>query len=287
MSATHTNGFWMIQCSIAHGYEFHKNLLVSGTAATSVRHQIKHGKGASASANSTRCMSADSCTADHLHSATMPTPANRGFTAVARHAQEQLDAAHSLAEDGKNCASTVAQCDVKKSGTEDAQASRNMRASGSFQKRLSPSVPMAPSRTNSAVDREPQQPALAFVSSRALHGALAPSVLSAPSRHNSMVEGTQTSLDASCMELDEEEVRVHFDKYADPHTYDVPPPATPHPSKGVLNPPQSPCSPAAARASESCCAPANAHPSNSVRPPVSSVDVAGYLCLKFLQLRQF
>lgn len=31
--------------------------------------------------------------------------------------------------------------------------------------------------------------------------------------------------------------QVHFNSYVEPHTFDVAPPATPHPSKGLLNPP--------------------------------------------------
>lgn len=266
--------------------KFRFYLLASGTAAKSVRQQRQQDKGTSASANFVRCTAADRDIVSPLHSATMSSPGNSGFTTVARHAQEQLDAAHLSAEDDKHCALIVAQSDEKNSGTNDGPVSRRMRASGSFQRRLSPSVPMAPSRNNSGVNCEPPQPELAFVSSRALHGALAPSVPSAPSRRNSMAEATQMPLDASCMEPDDEEARVHFDKYADPHTYDVPPPATPHPSKGVLNPPQSPRSPTATRACESSWCPANAHPSHVVRPLLRAVTVAGHLCLTFLQLHQ-
>eukprot|EP00892_Ulva_mutabilis_P007354 jgi/Ulvmu1/4991/UM021_0008.1 len=201
-----------------------------GAAAESVRQQVQRDRSASVSCSVSTRMLADASTAP------LPVGAD-DHAALVQHAQLQLDGALAHMHHDTAQAQGDATC-------------RRMRTSGSFQKRLSPSVPTAPSRHNSIVERQVPPARLTFTSSRALHRALAPSVPSAPSRRNSVAERQVLKGGPVPVEDEEDALRVHFDKYADPSTFDVPPPATPHPSKGVLNPPQSPRSPAAAGASE-------------------------------------
>lgn len=211
----------------------------AGTAAETVRQQVQQQRAASATCSVSNRMPAGASTQAVLVGETAALAGPSTYNAAALHAQEQLDSAYGNRD---------------RSNFNSRATTRQMPVSSSFQRRLSPSVPTAPSRHNSTVEREPPAQAvlgqLNFAASRALHSALAPSVAMAPSRRNSMIERPVLKADAAHSDLDEDDLRVHFDKYADPSTYDVPPPATPHPSKGVLNPPQSPRSPAAAGASE-------------------------------------
>jgi hypothetical protein len=75
---------------------------------------------------------------------------------------------------------------------------------------------------------------------------LAPSMPQAPSRCNTMDRHPHASYDAVTSKAGRMQApeycpvtqQVHFDSSLEPHTFDVPPPATPHPSKGLLNPPR-------------------------------------------------
>ena len=79
--------------------------------------------------------------------------------------------------------------------------------------RLAPSMPTAPSRSNT-IDRYSHNP----------------SALNAV--------GSQGPVMDRDMDYSPGMQQVHFQSYVEPNTFHVAPPATPHPSKGLLNPPQ-------------------------------------------------
>lgn len=239
----------------------------TGTAAESVRQQVQQDRGASATSSISQRVVVDTAVQVAQGDGTGTITGTTSCTAVARHMHEQLDNAGTCVNTAED--HTDATSSSKYAGRREAHAPARMRESSSFQNRLSPSMPTAPSRHNSTIQREATSTELNFVSSNTLHTALAPSVLLAPSRHNSMVERTQIQPDET-----DDELRVHFDKYAGPSTFDVPPPATPHPSKGVLNPPQSPRSPVSAGVFNSETS--HAHPGSRM---VSSMPVQPHLCV--------
>ena len=143
-------------------------VLIAGQAAEFAREKVQNDRAASAGVSIQRRMAADVSLAVQQPSQTTPTSGSANFAAMMQHAHEQLDAAHAASSCQPHSPYP------EESGTPGA-AQAQMRASVDFQKRLSPSLPSAPSRTNSAVDREPQPSYLTFVSSSTLHRALAPS----------------------------------------------------------------------------------------------------------------
>lgn len=210
--------------------------LIADDAAAQVRDQIQRDRRSSVTSTIAARMNSQPSASEAPGLVRVPTQSSVGsktpeFSHIAEHAMHQLHEAHAYAkavelqeeaqkrihDASKPAALGLMPIQASKSpAAYSAGAPGKLRppkiivdATADHLSRLSPSMPLAPSRTNT-IDRH-----------------------NAAQYPNYSQEGTCNGLECSPGLQ-----QVHFDSYADPHTFDVAPPATPHPSKGLLNPPR-------------------------------------------------